>query len=44
MTPDGAPPKKESEAERKIRQKKEELERKAEESADNNTKGMHMFY
>lgn len=44
MTPEGTPPKKESDAERKIRLKKEEMEKKGEEMADNNNGGMHVFY
>ena len=43
MTPEGEKPKKESEAEKKIRLKREEWEKKAEGMADN-SKGMYLFY
>lgn len=43
LTPEGEKPKKESEAERKIRLKKEEWANKAEGMADN-SKGMYLFY
>lgn len=43
MTPEGTPPKKETEAERKIRMKREEWEKKSEGLQDN-SKGMYLFY
>lgn len=43
LTPEGTPPKKESDAERKIRLKKEEWEKKSEGLQDN-SKGMYLFY
>jgi len=43
LTPEGEKPKKETEAEKKIRLKKEEWANKADGLADN-TKGMYLFY
>lgn len=43
MTPEGNPPHKESEAERKIRMKREEWEKKSETLQDQ-SKGMYLFY
>lgn len=44
LTPEGQKPKNETAAERKIRQKREEWDNKADEMAENNTKGMYLFY
>ena len=43
LTPEGEKPKKETEAEKKIRLKKEEWANKADGMADN-SKGMYLFY
>ena len=43
LTPENKPPPKETDAERKIRLKREEWEQKAEGLA-NNSKGMYLFY